>query len=62
MNMQFDEDRAMDAAKYAALFYLVSSVEFQNMVLQYLPADMLPKPMMVALLYGVAYYMVQEFM
>jgi hypothetical protein len=52
----------MDAAKYAALFYLVSSAEFQNMVLQYLPAGMLPKPMMVALLYGVAYYMVQEFM
>jgi len=60
--MEFDQERAMEAAKYAVLFYLVSNVEFQNMVLQYVPNVGFPRPVMVALLYAVAYYLVQDLM
>jgi hypothetical protein len=61
-DLEFDQERAMDAAKYAVLFYLISSVEFQQMVFQYVPNMGFPRPVMVALLYAVAYYLVQDLM
>ncbi len=60
--LDIDQERAMEAAKYAVLFYLVSSIEFQQMVFQYVPNMGLPRPVMVALLYAVAYYLVQDLM
>jgi len=60
--LDIDHEKAMDAAKYAVLFYLVSNVEFQQMVFQYVPNMGLSRPVMVALLYAVAYYLVQDLM
>jgi hypothetical protein len=61
-DLEFDQEKAMDAVKAAVLFYLVSNVEFQQMVLQYVPNMGFPRPVMVALLYAVAYYLVQDLM
>ena len=60
--LDIDQEKAMEAAKYAVLFYLVSSPEFQQMVFQYVPNMGLSRPVMVALLYAVAYYLVQDLM
>ena len=60
--LDIDHEKAMDAVKYAVLFYLVSNVEFQQMVFQYVPNMGLQRPVMVALLYAVAYYLVQDLM
>jgi hypothetical protein len=61
-DLEFDQEKAMDAAKAALLFYLVSNVEFQQMVFQYIPNMGFPRPVMVALLYAVVYYLVQDLM